>query len=90
MSSKGGETMKKSKTVKSSKPEKLRYSKTMSPYMRVEYIHGKEHEVVEFDGDGQLRGCAWEDTSKHNCHSFSWFISGFACALAIWAVVVTL
>ncbi len=38
------------KVVKPSMLQQLRYDKKMAPYTRIEYISGKTHKAVEFEG----------------------------------------
>ena len=81
-------TAKLNKQIKVAKKYKI--DRTYVPYMRVEYLTGDTHEVVEFDGD-VIRGTSWqskpEDKPKH---SWSYFIAGAAWVSVIWAIVVLL
>lgn len=66
---------------------KYKIDREYSPYMKVEYIHGKEHHVVEFKPNGAVGGVKWVDTPK--TYTLRYFIAGmlWGCVLS-WLVIL--
>lgn len=62
--------------------------KVGSPYMRIEYIHGGEHQVVEFEPTGEVHGTSWVEGTPRS-YRLRYFVAGMLWGAAIsWVAVI--
>lgn len=58
-------------------------NKKSSAYMKVECIHGNEHNVVEFEPTGEVHGLTYTQTEKIPSYRTRYFVAGIFWGVAI-------
>lgn len=62
--------------------------KRYNQYMKAEYIHGKEHQVMEFEPTGEVHRASWVEGTGRT-YRLRYFIAGMLWGGAIsWLAIV--